>query len=160
MVTNSEYDHVGVVLRCGNGQVKVFEANAEEGVGLYDWDHFHSRFHHYSKLAYRKLHLHPDLRQQMQPVLLQFVKRTLGSHYLISASKLLRKFSDEDEQGFFCSELAAKAYKRMGLLVTEKASSRFWPVDFTERGGLVLEGQAHLGRERLVLLSRHLRFTL
>jgi palmitoyltransferase len=36
----------------------------------------------------------------------------------------------EQERGYFCSELVAKAYKNVGLLDEKKSSCRYWPVDF------------------------------
>jgi hypothetical protein len=47
---------------------------------------------------------------------------------------------NEDESGFFCSELAATVYKELGLLTRDKESEnyqpacKFYPKDFSERG--------------------------
>jgi hypothetical protein len=38
LVTNSEYDHISMVIKFPNGCVKIFEANASEGVQLYEWE--------------------------------------------------------------------------------------------------------------------------
>jgi hypothetical protein len=38
-VTNSEYDHIGLVVNF-NGEVKIFESNADEGVNVYNWVQF------------------------------------------------------------------------------------------------------------------------
>jgi glyoxylase-like metal-dependent hydrolase (beta-lactamase superfamily II) len=46
-ITHSEYDHIGLVVRFADNQVKIFEANADDGVNLYDWDQFQSSFHCY-----------------------------------------------------------------------------------------------------------------
>ncbi len=40
------------------------------------------------------------------------------------------------EEGYFCSELVAKCLKLCGLLATKKASSCFWPANFTEEKNL------------------------
>lgn len=71
---------------------------------------------------------------------MKFVKSSIGKKYDLRALKLIRKTSgeEESERGYFCSELVAKVYKELGLLEKEKASSSYWPVDFTARGGLNL----------------------
>ena len=37
LMTNSQYDHISMVVKFPNGLVKIFQANADEGVQLYDW---------------------------------------------------------------------------------------------------------------------------
>lgn len=74
---------------------------------------------------------------------------------------MMRKSSGEEEEperGYFCSELVAKVYKKLGLLEKEKASSSYWPVDFTSRGGLNLFESAFLGEERLIILNKHVKY--
>ena len=36
------------------------------------------------------------------------------------------------DKSFFCSELVAAAYKRIGLLDPYKAASTYWPGDFSQ----------------------------
>ena len=50
-----------------------------------------------------------------------------------------------EERGYFCSELVAKALKSVGLLDEKKSSGRYWPVDFSEKNGLELKRGATLG---------------
>lgn len=58
----------------------------------------------------------------MMDVLDKFVKSVIGRRYDITLAKLLRKNSvvtqSEAEEGrtYFCSELIAAAYKRMGFI--------------------------------------------
>jgi len=56
LVTSSEYDHVGMLIKFGNNQVKIFESNADEGVSIYDWDKFHTQFNQYNTVCFRRLH--------------------------------------------------------------------------------------------------------
>ena len=37
----------------------------------------------------------------------------------------------EADKSFFCSELVASAYKRIGILDPDKAASSYWPGDFS-----------------------------
>ncbi len=79
---------------------------------------------------------------------MKFIKSSIGKKYDLRALKLMRKTSGDEEEpgrGYFCSELVAKVYKKFGLLEREKASSSYWPVDFTARGGLNLFDSAFLG---------------
>ena len=39
MFTDSEYDHVGIVLRNTKNQIYVYESTSTEGVGLTPWAH-------------------------------------------------------------------------------------------------------------------------
>ena len=57
----------------------------------------------------------------------------MGHEYDIGAIKLLKQWSSQDKskRSYFCSELVAKAYKKIGLIEKEKASARYWPIDFT-----------------------------
>ena len=89
------------------------------------------------------------------------MKKMIGKEYSFGAMKLFRKSSNEEsaevQSDFFCSELIAKAYKGLGILDKKKASNSYWPVDFTDRGGLVLEGEGYFGFEKLIILKRHLK---
>lgn len=53
----------------------------------------------------------------------------------------------EDLSSFFCSELIAEAYQRMGLLTEEKPSNEYTPKDFSSEKGLVLQLEYSLGNE-------------
>jgi uncharacterized protein YycO len=66
------------------------------------------------------------------------MKKNLGKRYEIGPLKLMKFESDfdwenikNDDRGYFCSELIAKAYKSIGLLDEKKSSGRYWPVDFS-----------------------------
>lgn len=46
---------------------------------------------------------------------------------------MLQSKSDVMEsKSYFCSELVATAYKRLGLLDIENASSSYWPGEFSQ----------------------------
>jgi hypothetical protein len=73
-------------------------------------------------------------------------------------SKLLRSNSPtkgKEEEGYFCSELVAKAYKLCHLLNSKKASSSFWPIDFSQLRSIKLEKGAYFDRELTVVLNKH-----
>jgi len=45
----------------------------------------------------------------------------------------------------------------VGLLEPKRASSRYWPVDFSQKGELKLSLGAALEREQIVVLNKHLK---
>lgn len=123
---------------------------------MYGWKDYQNRFSFYEQIAYRKLIF--EGKKELQSSLLNFVKGTLGKEYDIGAIKLIKQWSSQDKgkRSYFCSELVAKAYKMMGLIEKDKASARYWPVDFTERGGLQLLQGAALGRQKTIVLENHI----
>lgn len=54
---------------------------------------------------------------------------------------------DFSERGFFCSELAACAYKFMNLLPKKRSSSKYWPGSFSKEKKLPLIGKCKLGEQ-------------
>ena len=93
LVTNSEYDHISMVIKFPNGTVKIFEANADEGVQLYSWEDFNCKFTHYEKICHRKLY-HPN-KNELHLRLLAFMKKMIGKKYNFGAMKLLRNKSGD-----------------------------------------------------------------
>lgn len=59
------------------------------------------------------------------------------------------------DRSYFCSELIAKCYKALGLLVTDKSSTQYWPVDFTQAKELSLSNGS-LGPEELICFDKEL----
>lgn len=55
-ITHSEYDHIAMVVKFADNQLKVFEANPDDGVNLYDWDQYQSSFYCFEKMCFRKLY--------------------------------------------------------------------------------------------------------
>jgi hypothetical protein len=108
------------------------------GVSIYNWRQYIQYFDLYQKITIRKLEYLK--KADVQRELLSFVKKNLGKNYEINFKKLVTMESDvnwdminkekEQERGYFCSELVAKAFKNVGLLDEKKSSCRYWPVDF------------------------------
>jgi hypothetical protein len=47
--------------------------------------------------------------------------------------------------------------KSSGLLDPKKSSGRYWPVDFSEKEGMLLQKGAWLGREQIIILEKHIK---
>ena len=74
---------------------------------------------------------------------------TSGGDDNCNGSERASKANCELPKGFFCSELAAHAYKALGVLPAERPACGYWPVDFGEAacGQLPLMAGASLGPE-------------
>jgi hypothetical protein len=68
-------------------------------------------------------------------------------------SSTLKKSPEEEKQSFFCSELAARLYKELGLLDEKKSSTSYYPVDFSEKGGMRLLRDGKLGPEQVIAFN-------
>ena len=99
----------------------------------------------YERVAVRRLtDVTDDQRKEMYQKLLKFREEMQGRPYEKSDLELVRSalnFSEsylnflsndtEDLSSLFCSEMVAEAYKRIGLLKTERLSNNFTPDDFS-----------------------------
>lgn len=99
----------------------------------------------YERVAIRRLTgVDDEKRTQMYKNLLKFRREVQGRPYEQSDLELIRSGLDfqedylsflrntsEDLSSLFCSELVAEAYKRMGILQTDKLSNEFTPDDFS-----------------------------
>ena len=88
----------------------------------------------------------------MLTILESFINEVKGKPYRITASKLFTRGVKTDpgsEKTFFCSELVAAAYKRLGFLTPDLASCKYWPCNFSDEQTLELT-QGSLGEELLI----------
>ena len=147
--TNSDFDHVAMIVKLKKRDPMVFESNQMHGVSIYDWKQYIQYFDLYGQVTLRKLNY--IRKAEAQATLLSFMKKNLGRKYDIGLGKLLTFESDfnwedvKEERGYFCSELVAKALKSVGLLDEKRSSGRYWPVDFCEKSELKLKKGASLG---------------
>jgi hypothetical protein len=87
-----------------------------------DWKEFITYNDLYTKVALLKLVC--ERRYMIVPQIFEFVGESIGQKYKLSFTKLLKRESISDtgmgrrqkRDGYFCSELVAKAYKNIGLL--------------------------------------------
>ena len=84
--------------------------------------------------------------------------KTLGKEFELNLdklfqfkSKLARTEEEEDKKTYFCSELAARLYKELGILNEEKSSTMYFPVDFSQKGELkIIKEGVSMGDERII----------
>lgn len=157
-VTQSNYNHIAVVLRSSTGALKFIEATAQYGVDIIDWDTFvtYRCYMAFERIVYRRLAGFERTRAVLSR-LEDFIKVARNKRYSLAATKLMRlKCSSDsdtsirDDKTYFCSELVASIYKNMGLLPQERSASQYWPVSFTSKAGIKLQGGAYLEEERLL----------
>lgn len=163
MFTGSRYDHVAMFLISnppgGQREIFVFEATSNEGVGLCRFEAFLQNNWHefFERLVYRRLlyKRSPEFYSKLQ----RFLDHAYGKMYKVSAEKLLKKESlvldgeDFKDRTFFCSELVAAAYKRLGLLPKERSSTQYWPGSFSMEEDLAMLDGAALSQEYLLDFS-------
>lgn len=132
----------------------IFEA-CGDGVDITSWTDFMYYDWHllYDKIYYRKLlyDIPPKAKRSVE----NFVASAIGKKYSLAPSKFFRKKSlyhekVEDDQTFFCSELVAASYKRLGLIQKDVPSSSFFPADFSMSTKLELLKGARLRHEQVV----------
>ena len=132
--TASDWDHVAMVLKFPEDQNEIYlvEAVGELGVRLNKWDNLRDhvgedKFYH--KIALR--HVNFDRTDQMCDTLETLLKEVIGLEYSLSASKLTKQKSIKIQEGglntlierdrsFFCSELIAKAFKCLGIILDDE----------------------------------------
>ena len=136
--TGSAYDHVALVLRYSLDEIAILEATSQDGVAIVRYDDFfyHGWLRLYKRITLRHLEL-PRTDEFMQNMK-NFIENSLGKSYKLNPKKLLRTVDPGTEEDFFCSELVAAAYKKLGLLPAELPARSLWPKDFAEGSRLVL----------------------
>ena len=77
---------------------------------------------------------------------------------MVNESRMEGELEQGETNGYFCSELMAAAFKHLGLLPTDPSNpfylpaSRYYPLDFSEKGELKLE-KGHLDFERDIVFE-------
>ncbi|CAK93081.1 unnamed protein product (macronuclear) [Paramecium tetraurelia] len=132
LITNSEYDHVALLLRNNKNLLHVFEANSDDGVCIYTWDALmQSNFKDYvTQISFRQLYTKRDMTLLLK--LQDFVYKNHGKKYSANIMKLCKKRSitGVEKENYFCSELIAACYKHIGIMENDISSCQFWPKDF------------------------------
>jgi hypothetical protein len=55
ILTNSDFDHVAMVVKLKKKEIMIFESNQMHGVSLYEWKQYINYFDLYGKVTLRKL---------------------------------------------------------------------------------------------------------
>lgn len=133
--TSSKFDHVGMVIRLSDNLIRIFDA-VGEGVCLTEWNKFLYENGQYNSIVWRPLSY--ENREAVLPELYTFVEKTIGSKYSLNLIKLAKMSSNvtttetNKKKSYFCSELIAKAFKEMGIISIQTASSQYWPRSFSQ----------------------------
>ena len=144
-LTRTKYDHVGLILKFENQEIGFIEATRPYGVVFTYWDEFFQREFkkHYKSVSYRKLEV--VRTKKMLEDLEEFTRNAKGKNYRLGITRNRAKtLTPGDEDTFFCSELAASAYKIMGILDNLTPSYKYFPSHFTDSHNLhPLQGFLH-----------------
>ena len=75
----------------------------------------------------------------------QFVSKTQGQPYRLNVQKLLG--TEDEQKGYFCSELAAALYQHLGLISKKTPASQYWPGTWSRKNFEIIKEGASLGEE-------------
>lgn len=132
----------------------IFEA-CGDGVDVTTWTYFMENDWNllYDKMYYRKLEW--DIPPKNKDALENFVASAIGKKYSLNPAKFFRqasKYQDDaaDDKTFFCSELVAASYKRLGILPKNKSSASYFPADFSMKSELKLLNGAKFNHEQVI----------
>lgn len=145
-------------------EVYFVESTANRGVSISRWSTVRRYLgDFYEQVVLRRLEI--PRTAEMIARLEVFLKEAVGARYGMSTSKLLfhrssikpkhGAFIDEDRT-FFCSELVAKAYKVLGVMVDDdRPCCQFYPSHFSSKNSHVLNltHNASLGRELNIFIE-------
>jgi hypothetical protein len=168
-LTRSHWSHTALVARPrAGGALLLWEATLDTeladvathqvapGVNLYDLEQWIG--HYGGETAIRPLQV--TRTEEMRAALIRFYEQARGRPYERNRLELLRAVYDgplgtnrrADSDCFFCSELVAEAYQRMGLLPPHPPANEYTPRDFSSERPtpLPLQLGASLGPEVLV----------
>lgn len=150
----AQYDHVGVLVRLGDGNLGILEATGS-GVDILPWSEFLENEYQdlYRELALRRVHFK---RYQLRLQAFQtWCHEVVGKPYChlrrLAARQLrstggqaqresrAREALEEDiSSDFFCSELVAESLKALSVIPSGRPSAQYWPATFSaSRGPLV-----------------------
>lgn len=156
--TGSRYDHVGVVIRIPWGSTKpsalhLLESTSD-GVRTYQLARRMRAWHLSNAIVVVRQLKNVRRSDSFLSTLDGFVSDVDGLPYGLTLGKLLRREPGASKDNFFCSELVATAYMRVGLIDSESHSAtQFFPSDFNMDNSarlLNLRDGAELGPELLV----------
>lgn len=161
-ITNSNYDHVAMILTFVDDPEIYFLESTSSGVHITTWNQLKTyKDKLYQRVVWRRLNW--ERNPQFWEILGTFVNAVDDMRYNISLKKLLRRKStllneseilDTDRvvkkgRTFFWSELVAKAYKTLGILVSSKSWTTIYPKHFSTKKNLGLTN-ASLGEELMI----------
>lgn len=148
---NSKYDHVAMVIRYATGELALLESTSLDGVSIVRWQDFTSYRWHllYNMIVFR--HLETERNDEMIQKLEDFICKVKGMQYLLNPIGIIKKRDPTGpDQGFFCSQLIASAYKEIGVLHSGVPSVSVLPGHFSYEHTLQLVDRAFLGEEQLI----------
>ena len=130
---NNFLDHVAMVLKFESDPDEIYfvDSTSNRGVSISRWSAIRKYLgEFYEQIVFR--HLQVSRNEEFIARLEVFLKESVGNRYGMSTSKLLRLHRDtikpkkgafiDEDRTFFCSELVAKAYKVLGVMVDDDKS--------------------------------------
>ncbi|CRG93971.1 conserved Plasmodium protein, unknown function [Plasmodium gallinaceum] len=132
ILTGGDYDHIGMILRNDKNDLFLLEAISNMGIILTPWTLFvKNKWNEaYSRISLRRLTWN-NSEENLQK-LLDFLKNTVGKKYNLKIVNFLVSKND-DNNGYFCSELIGECWKIMGVIPLNTSCSNILPSNFSEK---------------------------
>ena len=151
--TRSQWDHVAIVIRWYNGELRLLESTSDVGVAVYKFDKRLQFLKTVSKVGVRRLNY--KRTPEMMDGMYRLLDEMLGRPFEKDMMKLVRaaggvRNNEQDLSSVFCSELAAEAYKRMGVFKDDgKKTNNYLPKNWASKTNkdLPLISEANLERK-------------
>lgn len=146
--SGGHFDHVALILKLHDGNLALFEATGNLGVGVCTWAEFveNSWQNLYPEIAIRRVRF--QRTADRLAALEAWCFAVNGKPYSLTISKLRQRESVSSGQvgesnSFFCSELVAEALKVLEVLPRGLSSTQWWPSSFETSQQLPVETCPH-----------------
>lgn len=154
LVSDSDYDHVGLLVTLSNGKMYLMEALGRRGVQMINLEYFIGNEWQrlYEKITYRPL-ICPR-PQSFFDNFKYYAKKWMGKPYRLSMQQIMNSNPHTDEYtGFFCSQLIAAMYMKLGLLAETVPAADYWPRSFSDKKLTHMGQSVRLGQEMPVVFD-------
>mmetsp|Transcript_1878 Transcript_1878/g.4045 ORF Transcript_1878/g.4045 Transcript_1878/m.4045 type:complete len:360 (-) Transcript_1878:301-1380(-) len=154
LISESDYDHVGLLVTLSNGKMYLMEALGRRGVQMINLEYFLANEWQrlYDKISYRPL-ICPR-PQSFFDNFKYYAKKWMGKPYRLSMQQIMNTNPHTEEYtGFFCSQLVAAMYMKLGLLSESVPAADYWPRSFSDKKLTHMGAQVRLGQEMPVVFD-------
>lgn len=154
IISESDYDHVGMLVTLANGKLFLLEALGKTGVQLVNFEHFLAN--EWQRL-YKKITHRPLICQRTSEFFDKFKTYTrmwIGKPYRLNMKQVMNTNPHTEEfSSFFCSELVAAMYMKLGLLSESVPAADYWPRSFSDKKLTHMSAVVRLGQEMPVMFD-------
>jgi len=131
-----KWDHMGMIVRLRGAKSLLLLESTMSGVDVFNINERLDFYRETCSLGIRRLQL--QRTTEMKEAMLNFVDEVTGKPYNMNFVALVKakwgKNQEDNVSSYFCSQLVAAAYQRMGLLSSSMPATNYLPSDFDGNG--------------------------